>query len=113
MSKVISFRLNPDNSREAEALNILDDWLSQGFSTRHTLTEALLMLDSGKSQPPDNETLNDLSHQIQELLARVHTGSTQKIRIDGTSSKQELSDGFVSSILRAVKPGIKVEHKNG
>jgi hypothetical protein len=64
------------------------------------------MLDTGKSHPPNNETLNDLSHQIQELLERVQMGSTKKIWIDGTSSKQELSDGFVTSILRAAKPGM-------
>ena len=109
MSKVISFRLNPENPRDARALAVLQDWLSQGYSTRHTLTEALLMLDSGKSQPPDNETLNDLSHQIQALLAKVEKGATHKIMYDDASSKQELSDGFVSSILKATKPGLKFD----
>jgi hypothetical protein len=108
MSKVISFRLNPNNSREAEALTILDDWLSQGFSTRHTLTEAILRLDSDKSRALDNGTLNDLSHQIQELLARVEMVSTQKIRNDDIPSKRVLSDGFISSILKATKPGLKL-----
>jgi len=109
MSKVISFRLNPGNQREAEALTILDNWLSQGFCTRHTLTEALLMLVSEKSQSHDNETLNDLSHQIKELLARVDKGSTHKIKYNHASLKQELSDGFVSSIIRTAKSGLKME----
>jgi len=109
MSKVISFRMNPENPREAKALSILDGLLSQGFSTRHTITEALLMLDSGKSQPPDKEILNDLSHQIQALLAKVEIGSTHKIRGNDASSEQELSDGFVSSIVKAAKPGLREE----
>ncbi len=107
MSKVISFRLNPDNPREAEALTILDAWLSRGFSTRHTLTEALLQLDSGQPRSPDNGTLNDLSNQIQALLEKVETGSIRKIENENISSKQELSDGFVSSILKAAKPGLR------
>ena len=109
MSKVIGFRLNPGNQREAEALTILDNWLSQGFCTRHTITEALLRLDYGKPQPPDNETLNDLSHQIKELLARVDKDSNYKINHNLASLKQELSDGFVSSIIRAAKSGLKTE----
>lgn len=109
MSKVISFRLNPENPREAEALTILEDWLSQGFSTRHTLTEALLMLDSRKSQLLDIGALTDLTNQIQEFLSRVEMASTQKIRNDDISSKQELSDGFISSILKATKPGLKLD----
>ena len=54
MSKVISFRLNPDNPREAEALSVLEKWQNQGFSTRHTITEAIIKLETkvadGKNQ---------------------------------------------------------------
>ena len=107
MSKVISFRMNPENPREAEALSILYDWLSQGFSTRHTLTEALLILDSGKSQSLDNGTLAYLTNQIQEFLVNVETGSAYKTKNNEISPKQELSAGFVSSIIKAAKPGIK------
>ena len=107
MSKVISFRLNPNNPREAEALIILHDWLSQGFSTRHTLTEALLMLDARKSHPFDNRSLDDLTNQIKELLANVGTRSIHKTKNTNISPRQELSDGFVSSILKTAKPGLK------
>ena len=104
MSKVISFRLNPENPREAEALTILESWISQGFSTRHTLTEALLMLDSRNSRPLDNEAFKDLSHQIKELILRVEMSSIQNIE---TMPKPSLSDGFVSSIVKAAKPGLR------
>lgn len=108
MSKVISFRLNPDNPRVVEALAILDGWLSQGFSTRHTLTEALLLLDSRKSLSLDKGTLNDLSQQIQTLLGKIEMGSTHKIKHNDASPKPKLSDGFVSSIIKAAKPGLRV-----
>lgn len=109
MSKVISFRLNPENPREAEALTILDSWLSKGFNTRHTLTEALLMLDVEKSQLPDKETLNDLTNQIQVLLNKVEVGSIHKTNNGDASSQQELSVGFVSSIRKVAKPGLKTD----
>ena len=44
MSKVISFRLNPDNPREAQALEILRTKQAEGFSSRRVLTDALIGL---------------------------------------------------------------------
>jgi hypothetical protein len=76
MSKVTSFRLNPNNPREAESLTILQNWLAQGFSTRHTMTVALLNLDSANSQATDNDVLQDLSQQIKEILKNIEIGSS-------------------------------------
>ena len=105
MSKVISFRLNPENPRDARALAVLQEWLSQGFSTRHTITEALLLLDSGKPLELDSRAFNDLSNQIQKLLVRFETGSTHDTE-NVISSKERLSDGFIASIVKAAKPGL-------
>ena len=109
MSKVISFRLNQDNPREAEALTVLHQWLEQGFNTRHTMTVALLNLDSANSQATDNGTLIVLSNQIQELLESIEVGSTFSVPEHDISSREKLSDGFVSSILKVVKPGLRPE----
>jgi hypothetical protein len=74
MSEVISFRLNPENPRETKALTVLQDWLSQGFSTRHTITEVLLKVDSANSEAIDIGALNDLLNQIKELLENFEIG---------------------------------------
>ena len=42
MSKVYSFRLDSDNPREAQAIEVIDNWVSQGYSLRNLLTEALI-----------------------------------------------------------------------
>ena len=42
MSKVCSFRLDSDNPREAQAIEVIDNWVSQGYSLRNLLTEALI-----------------------------------------------------------------------
>ena len=109
MSKVISFRLDPNNQRESYALAVLQERLSQGFSTRHTLTEALLNLDSDKSQAANNGAMNDLSQQIKELLENIQMGSSGVIPCGKVSSQEKLSDGFVSSILKTAKPGLRPE----
>ena len=109
MSKVISFRLNLTNPREAEALTVLQDWLFQGFSTRHTITEALLCLDSATSRGTDNGVLNDLSDQIKELLDNIEMGSSSEMTNADIPAKEKISDGFVSSILRAAQPGLRSE----
>lgn len=106
MSKVISFRLNPTNPREAKALNILQGRLSRGFSTRHTLTEAILNLDSTDSKAPDIGVLTDLSQQVKELLANIETGLFLDVERNDISSKEELSEGFVSSIFNSAKTGM-------
>jgi len=79
MSKVISFRLNPDNPRDAKALAVLQNWLSQGFSTRYTITEALLELDSTNAKATDKEALRDLSQQLKELLKNIEIGSSREM----------------------------------
>lgn len=106
MSKVISFRLNPGNPREAEALIILQDWLSRGFSTRYTITEALLNLASVNSRATDNGALYDLSNQIKELLENIEMGASRETPNVDISSKEKLSDEFISSILISAQPGL-------
>lgn len=108
MSKVISFRLNPDNPREQKALEILMSWSSKGFRIRHTLTEALLNFDSINSETTANGTLMDLSQQIMELLENVEIRSLPELP-KKVSSKAKLSDRFVSSIIQTSKPGLRSE----
>ena len=50
MSKVISFRLNPDNPREAQALEILISKQSEGFSSRRLLTDALISMETRREE---------------------------------------------------------------
>ena len=50
MSEVISFRLDPDNPREAQALKILRTKQAEGFSSRRVLTDALIFMATEKGQ---------------------------------------------------------------
>ena len=109
MSKVISFLLNPENTREAEALTLLQNWLNQGFSTRYTITEALLKLDSTNSLTAERRALNDLSHQIKEILEDLEKVSSPIIENGKATSKEILSERFVNSIIKSAKPGTRFD----
>lgn len=108
MSKVISFRLNLDNPRDAKALALLQIRQNQGFSTRHTLTEALLNLDSTNPQAIENEALNDLLTQIKKLLEHIEMGSSREVKVSEIPANEILSEEFVASILGNAKVGIKI-----
>lgn len=42
MNKVYSVCLSDENLREAHAREVIDVWISKGYSLRHTITEALI-----------------------------------------------------------------------
>lgn len=109
MSKVISFQLNPENTWEAEALAVLQQCQNQGFSTRYTITEALLKLDSTNSLSEEHRALNDLSDQIKEILENIEIIASPIIENGKVTSKVLLSERFVTTIIQTAKPGIKLE----
>ena len=63
MSEVISFRLNPENSREAKALDTLKMWREEGYTLRHKITEAILRLDQDQL-PFQQKKLDDELHAV-------------------------------------------------
>lgn len=70
MSKVISFRMDNANPREAQALDVLNAWTEQGYNLRFVLTEALLQLGRPcSSSHPSHEgpALNAVLNQISRL----------------------------------------------
>ena len=61
MSKVYSFRLDADNPREAQAMEVINAWVSQGYSLRHILAEALIK----------NGNIRENSKQLDETIDRL------------------------------------------
>jgi len=112
MSEVISFRLNKDNLREAQALEILEAWCSNGYSVRQTIMEALLKLDDPGLESSMNdplETLKSELHQVREILEKIADGgnSISVVELE-VPDRTALTDGFISSVVQAVRPGMKV-----
>src|SRR5688500_18656684 len=108
MSEVISFRLDPKNPREAEALRVLACRQEQGYSVRHILTEALLKLNQIDIE-------NDFQMQMGEILSAIHRVGNQieglqRSDLQGVRPQYEkqtvLSDAFVLSVKSAAKSGL-------
>lgn len=73
MSEVISFRLDPNNPREAQALEVLRARREEGYSTRHVLTEALLGFE-GRSDLytiSSPEEFRSTLEQVARLLEQI------------------------------------------
>lgn len=111
MSEVISFRLDPNNPREAQALAVLAHHQERGYSARQILTEALLKLDQAGKE-------HELQTQMADILMAVHRVSDQIERLQRAGvprtglhdeNQAVLSDAFVLSVKSAAKPGITLE----
>ena len=110
MSEVISFRLNPDNPREAQALEILRAKQAEGFSSRRVLTDALIGMVSKKGQEmlfPIDE-FNTALEQVSGLLE--HLNGVNHDQSQSTRPKVvALNDNFLSSVKIAARPGLNHE----
>ena len=111
MSEVISFRLNKDNPREAQAFEVLNAWIRKGFSARFILTKALLELDhlgSDMEMSQDDRDLGLVLDQIDQLLEIVKAIKANPItRQDLDPEQPILHESFLASIKLGAKPGIK------
>jgi hypothetical protein len=113
MSEVISFRLNKENPREAQAYEVLKIWQGQGYSIRQTITEALLRPDEPQTQPVPSETIdeiNELLSQVRRMLLETENRDYSSQKVQGAGRHfLGLTDDFVNSVKRAAKPGIRLD----
>ena len=100
--------MHPNNDREAAAITILRRWLEQGFSIRHTITEALLKLESKDSVNDEYEILADISRRVNEILEIANNSSGMDFHQSNNSYSEKLSDEFTLSIVKVAKPGLTI-----
>jgi hypothetical protein len=101
MSEVISFRLEKNNPREAQARAALKAWVDKGYSVRHVLTEALLAYQ-------DSHRDMDI-HELSSKLDQIRTMLLQNGVSPPLDEEQiELSDRFMASIKKAAKSGVSL-----
>ena len=111
MSQVVSFRLDRDNPREAQALLVLSTWQERGYSLRHILTEALIRLDAGETDGSiPLEDLAGLMTQLGELVELLQAGSWVSQGVSNTMpGRDQLSDAFLTSVSKASRPGMRLK----
>ena len=101
MSKVYSFRLNDNNPREAQAKEVIDIWVAEGYTLRRVIVDALL----------SSHRINQKNNESEETLEKI-VYLLENMNIAGRTAKDiqsALSDTFVGSISRSVKNGIRMK----
>jgi len=101
MSKVYSFRLDANNPREAQAREVIDAWVSQGYSLRHVLTDALISYGENGGAENGWEKVYD---QLSEIVRELGNGVVEK---ESNGDNMALSPVFVDAMKNAVKQGIR------
>lgn len=110
MSEVISFRLNPDNKREAQALEILKTKQAEGFSRRRILADALIGMVTSTRQG-DSFSIDEFNQalgQVSGLLERLNGGS-QRQNQPAQPQASGLNENFINSVRVAARPGISTK----
>jgi hypothetical protein len=102
MSKVYSFRLNDNNPREFQASEVINAWISKGYSARHVITEALLAVGNNGAH---QDQIFRLLNQIKELLLEKDAAPKPK---EESSTNKVLSISFIESLKSSMKADQKL-----
>ena len=100
MSKVYSFRLDADNPREAQAIEVISTWVSQGYSLRYILTEALIK--NGNVQE-NSSILAESIDRLSELVREFDNGGGNNDRSD---EKTKLPMAFTDAMKKSAMRGM-------
>jgi hypothetical protein len=98
MSKVYSFRLSEDNPREAQARRVIEAWVSEGYSLRYVIVEALLDCKIDKSDS------NEYLYLLKKLQSMIENSNRIEV---GTKPDSPLSNTFKAGIVESMKKGIQ------
>jgi hypothetical protein len=113
MSRVISFRLDPDNPREGRALEVLGEWQEQGYRVRYVLTEALLRLAEEDQQSKMAQQMASVLAVLTEIRAELEQlqqrGVVEPVKRD-QNIEEQVSEAFIHSVKSAAKPGIRLRN---
>ena len=111
MSEVISFRLDRDNPREAQALAVLTKGQEAGYSLRHILTEALLALEAAaEDEQAVALALSEVAGRLEQILERFqHSGFVPVQPSNDQLEQASLAESFVLSVKSAAKRGIGLD----
>lgn len=101
MSKVYSFRLDENNPREAQAREVIEAWVAQGYPLRHQLVDVLIVFQNKEFQ-------NDQYAELLEKKECLIVNSWQEKDVV-EALESTLTETFIESISKSVISGISIE----
>jgi len=102
MSKVYSFRLDVNNPREAQAKEVINAWVSKGYSLRIILTNALIQYGN------NNDHSKDMDILLEKIKDLVRNSDRMQISEDvDLGGKEVLQTQFIKELSNSIKPGLK------
>jgi hypothetical protein len=102
MSKVYSFRLDENNPREAQAKEVIDAWVEEGYSLRRIIVDATIQYKKN-----GNQDVDFLVKQVNVLVKKLMDRQTPEF-VD-KKGKGDLSNNFINSVTQSLKLGMKRE----
>ena len=103
MSKVYSFRLSNDNPREAQAREVIEAWVEEGYSLRLLVTDALVNF---RKQSYKTSVMDEILRQLDNIQDMLDRGQ-MATNINGNPTNHSLSSGFVEAVKMNIKSGIR------
>jgi hypothetical protein len=116
-SRTVSFRLNPEDPDESEALGILQHWEEQGMDRRLILTKALLALE-GYDLSPDVESgvgseIRSAVNRLTQILDMFRDVDLSQLTFNGGSDVEQqgrkVDQRFLKNMAALVQPGLHDE----
>ncbi len=101
MSKVYSFRLDENNPREAQAREVIEAWVGDGYSLRHIVTDALIFYCDKES---GSDGVYSLLMQIKDMISTLDTLSG----FDKSESQKQtiLTQSFTNAVKNSARSGL-------
>lgn len=103
MSKVFSFRLSHENPREAQAREVIEAWVSKGYSIRYVIVDALLSYEKADTNCSE---LNSVIEQLHDLITAVDKQPNLKL------SEAVLSNSFLDEVKQSARNGVKAKYRH-
>jgi hypothetical protein len=111
MSEVISFRLDRNNPREAQALAVLRKGQEAGYSLRHVLAEALLALEAAaEEEQVVAQALTEVAGRLERIQSALEHLQPMNLPLAQPQNSQPeqaaLAESFVLSVKSVARPGL-------
>ena len=102
MSKVYSFRLDENNPREAQAREVIEAWVGEGYAIRYLITEALVAYST---KDKNGNGLEEILEQLSLIILNMQDPNIGKH--ESSKVKFALSSSFTQAIRSSVKSGVR------